>query len=218
MPETVTFIGWHDSGKTTILCRVVERLKDRGWNVAVIKSSSHKGIVFDKKGTDTDRLKEAGAQAVALIAPDQMVIFGENRGMPLPALAQRYFPDADIVIGEGFKSAQGVDKIEVAASGRAPSLFKEVRQVVAVVTDQEAPGVMVFKTDEVDELAQFIEKRYILKDRDKPSASLLVNGRAIPLKFFVQQAIAGAVSGLVDSLKGTKGAETIEILVKLPKK
>jgi len=217
VPETVTFIGWHNSGKTTLVCQVVKRLKERGWKVAVIKSSSHEGIAFDAEGSDTARLKEAGAVAVALAAPDQLVIFQENRQMPLPALAHRFFPDADLVIGEGFKKASGVDKIEVAPSGSAPELFRQAPQVVAVVTSQEAPGVMVFRPDEVDELAQFLEKRYILKDRDKPAASLLVNGRSIPLKFFVQQAIAGAVSGLVDSLKGTKGAETIEILVKLPR-
>ncbi len=216
MPEVITFIGWHDSGKTTLLSKVIKRLKGRGWKVCVIKSSSHKGIEFDTPNTDTGRFRDAGAEAIALAAPDQLVIMKPNDRMPLRALAQRFFPFADIVLGEGFKEASGVDKVEVAIR-RPPSLYREVSGVTAVVTQEDVPGTKVFRPDEDFELADFIENRYILKDHDKPSAHLLVNGRPIPLKFFVQQAISGAVSGLVNSLKGTKGAETIEIFVRLPK-
>ncbi len=217
MAQVITFIGWHNSGKTTLLTRVVKELKARGWRIAVLKSSSHSGIEFDRPDTDTFRLKEAGADSVALVAPDQLVLMEGGTRMSLKALAHRFFPDAHLVIGEGFKDTVGVDKIEVVKQEEMPSLYREAGNVVAVVSEKDAPGTRVFRPGEVKELTSFIEKRYILKDMDKPAASLLVNGTPIPLKFFVQQAIAGAVAGLVDSLKGTRNAETIEILVKVPK-
>jgi len=41
MPPIVTFIGWHDCGKTTLASQVVSHLKQLGYQVAVIKI--HKG-------------------------------------------------------------------------------------------------------------------------------------------------------------------------------
>ena len=216
MPDCITFIGWHNSGKTTLLVEIVGILKERGWNVCVVKSSSHSGVSFDTPEKDSSRFKAAGADEVAFIAPDQVVVMKRNDNIPFRVLAHRFFPDADIVLGEGFKNANGVDKIEVARQGEEPTLYREVSGVMAVVTDADVPGTRVFRRNETMEIAEFIEKRYILQDLDRPSAHLLVNGRHIPLKFFVQQAIAGAVSGLVEALKGTQGAETIEILVKTP--
>ena len=40
MSSVVTFIGWHDSGKTTLVKQVVAELKKSGYRVAVIKSSN----------------------------------------------------------------------------------------------------------------------------------------------------------------------------------
>ena len=46
MTAIVSFIGWHDSGKTTLATGVVASLKQMGYRVAVIKSSSEKNIEF----------------------------------------------------------------------------------------------------------------------------------------------------------------------------
>ncbi len=106
MSSVVTFIGWHDSGKTTLVKQVVAELKKLGYRVAVIKSSNDSGIQFDTPGTDTFMHKEAGAESVMLVAPDQMVLQTKNSGLSLRTLAHRYFPEVDIVIGEGFKTAK----------------------------------------------------------------------------------------------------------------
>ncbi len=167
MSSVVTFIGWHDSGKTTLVKQVVTELKKLGYRVAVIKSSNDSGIQFDTPGTDTFMHKEAGADSVMLVAPDQMVLQTKNRGLSLRTLAHRYFPDVDIVIGEGFKTAKKIPKIEVFRNSDQ-KLRDEVHGVIAVATNVEGVvGNYVFRLDEAPRIALFIERRFLTRKNGK---------------------------------------------------
>ncbi|WP_457572692.1 molybdopterin-guanine dinucleotide biosynthesis protein B [Desulfolithobacter sp.] len=215
MPPIVTFIGWHDSGKTTLASQVVTHLKERGYRIAVIKHTKETGIVFDQAGTDTYTYLQAGADCITLIAPDQMVMRTENPDMDLITLAFRFFPDVDMVIGEGFKQERQVAKIEV-ARGEGELLRNQVNGVIAIATDQPVTGDYIFRLDESREIAQFIEKRF-LQDRDKnqEKVTLLVNGSRVVLKEFVQESLAATVAGFVSSLKATDKMGEIELRIKL---
>ena len=161
MLPIITFIGWHNSGKTTLVTTVVSHLKQRGYRVAVIKSTKEQGIAFDTPGTDTDRHRQAGAETVLLVAPDQMTMISKRTDKSLIELARRFCPDVDLVIGEGFKGAQGVPKIEVRREADQPLLRDQVEGVIAVATDlviPEAPDCARFRLDQGLELADFIEK------------------------------------------------------------
>jgi len=219
MPPIVTFIGWHNCGKTTLASRVVSHLKQLGYQVAVIKSTKETGIIFDTPGTDTHTHRSAGADSVMLVAPDQMVIMTDNRQESLTSLAHRHFPDVDIVIGEGFKEARQVSKIEVFRNSETKELLRHsVTGVIAVASDEHVSGDHVFRLTEAAEIASFIEKRF-LQDAGKGAdhTTLLINGNRIPMKSFVQDALAGTVCGFVDSLKlGTKETKTIDIRITLP--
>jgi molybdopterin-guanine dinucleotide biosynthesis protein B len=217
MSSIITFIGYHDSGKTTLATQVVRHLKDLGYRVAVIKSSNDAGVAFDTPGTDTFKHRQAGADSVLFVGPDQMVLQTGATDMSLVTLAHRYCADADIVIGEGFKHARKVAKIEVLRN-REQELRHEVHGVIAVVTDFDIPFDYVFRLDESREIALFIEKRFLLNKEDGPeTATLLVDGRKIPLKGFVRDCLAGTVAGFVEALKLTEGATEIEIRIKLEK-
>lgn len=215
MSSIVTFIGWHDSGKTTLVTQVVSELKKLGYRVAVIKSSNDSGIQFDTPGTDTFMHKEAGAESVMLVAPDQMVLQTKNNGLSLRTLAHRYFPDVDIVIGEGFKTAKKISKIEVFRN-RDQKLRDEVHGVIAVATNIEGiAGNYVFRLDEAAEIALFIEKRFLIKNDGKELTTLLVNGNRIPLKDYIQEALAGTVHGFVKTLKLNKSIKEIELRIQI---
>jgi molybdopterin-guanine dinucleotide biosynthesis protein B len=215
MAAIVTFIGWHDSGKTTLATQVVSCLKAFGYKVAVIKSSNETGILFDTPGTDTYKHREAGADSILFVAPDQMVLQTQNSNLSLTTLAHRYFPDVDIVIGEGFKEARRVSKIEVVGNP-SQMLRNEVHGVIAVATNLDIEGNYVFRLDQAEEIASFIRKRF-LKEGEKrvDKVSLLVNGNKIPLKEFVQDALSGTVSGFVKSLKFADNASEIELRIKI---
>lgn len=215
MAPIITFIGWHDSGKTTLATQVVNHLTALGYRIAVIKSTSEEGIPFDTPGTDTHKHKQAGAVGVMLVAPDQMVMQTGNRQLSLRTLAHRYFPDVDLVVGEGFKTSRKIPKIEVLRN-LEQSLREEVQGIVAVATDlQGVEGDNVFSLDAVGDIARFIEKRYLRSTGRCEIATLLVNGEKIPLKEFVQEALAGTVEGFVGSLKASKEIKEIELRIKL---
>lgn len=215
MAPIITFIGWHDSGKTTLATQVVNHLTALGYRIAVIKSTSEEGIPFDTPGTDTHKHKEAGAVGVMLVAPDQMVMQTGNRQLSLRTLAHRYFPDVDLVVGEGFKTARKIPKIEVLRN-LEQSLREEVQGIVAVATDLKGvEGDNIFSLDAVSEIARFIEKRYLRSTGRCEIATLLVNGEKVPLKEFVQEALAGTVQGFVSTLKASTEIKEIELRIKL---
>ena len=215
MSAVITFIGYHDSGKTTLVSQVVAHLKTLGYCVAVIKSSNESGVVFDRENTDTFKHRQAGADSVLFVGPDQMVLQTGPSDHSIVTLAHRYFGDADIVIGEGFKHARKVSKIEVRRNADQ-DLRQEVHGVIAVVTELDISGDYIFRPNEAKEIALFIDKRFIRsRGRGPERASLLVDGRKIPLKDFVQGCLAGTVEGFVDALKLTEGAQEIELRIRL---
>ncbi len=219
MSSIVTFIGWHDSGKTTLVAEVVRCLKEMGYRVAVIKSSSSTGVMFDREGTDTQTYKEVGADSVMFVGPDQMVLQMAGSDLSLRTLAHRYFPDADIVIGEGFKSARKIPKIEVSRNPEQ-MLRNEVHGVIAVATDiKDIVGDYIFRLHEAKEIAQFIEKRFLAGSaKGQEQTALLINGTKVPVKDFVQESLAGSVHGFLSTLKYVDNIEEIEIRIKYQKK
>jgi molybdopterin-guanine dinucleotide biosynthesis adapter protein len=214
MAAIISFIGYHNSGKTTLVTRVVKHLKAKGLRVGVIKSSSTQGIEFDTVGTDTFKHLQAGADEVMLVTPDQMVLQTRPKNLSLAVLVHRYFCDADIVIGEGFKEARQIAKIEVISSPEQ-NLRGQVPGVIAVATDLDISADYVFRLNEAAEIADFIEKRFVQKRRHPEKTALLVNGKKIVLKSFIQDSLAGVVSGYVKALKLAGDIDEIELRIRL---
>ncbi|PIE56904.1 MAG: molybdopterin-guanine dinucleotide biosynthesis protein B [Desulfobulbus propionicus] len=214
MPPIVSFIGWHNSGKTTLASQVVNHLSRRRYRVAVVKSTKDTGILMDRPGSDTSIYREAGANAVSLVAPDTTFLQGKNSGLRLTTFVHRYFADMDLVIAEGFKHEHMVPKIEV-TRGDSPLLRGEVTGVIALATDRQLSGDYVFRLDESLELADFIEKRFL--EKTAPAAqnhlTLLVDGKKVALKPWVQKALGAMVSEFVASLKNCEHPGEIEIRI-----
>ena len=215
MTPILTFIGWHNSGKTTVIREVVRRLRDRGYKIAVIKSTKHRGLNLDSPGSDSYLYGKDGIESVALICPDELILFQENTGENLKHLTFRLFPDADLVIGEGFKHASGIPKIEVTRADESKGpLRNSVSDVRAVVSDYEVSFDKVFKTSRIAELTDFIENSF-LNDK-KNDVCLFVDGREISLNNFVRNSLKGIIFGFINCLKFTRGAQKLEIRIKGP--
>ena len=214
MVPILTFIGWHNSGKTSVIRKVAQSLRDRGYNIAIIKSTEHTGLDLDSPGSDSYLYRRDGIESVALACPDKLVLFQGNPREQLRHLAFRLFPDADLVICEGFKHVSGIPKIEVtrAAVSKEP-LLGRVPDVMAVVSDYDISFDRVFKTDQVTGLTDFIETSF-LKDRGD-DVSLFVNGQEISLKKFVRRSLEGTVLGFIRSLHSTEGAKRVELCIEL---
>ena len=114
--KTISFVAASsNSGKTTLIEKVVRILKERGLRVAVIKHAS-KGFALDRAGKDSWRFREAGADAVMLVGPDEMALMKKLSREPDLTELEAMVKDFDIVIGEGFKKDRG-NRIEVFRSG-----------------------------------------------------------------------------------------------------
>jgi molybdopterin-guanine dinucleotide biosynthesis protein B len=188
MPPVISFIGWHNSGKTTLTRQVVALLKARGYVVAVIKSTKERGIAFDSPQTDTALYKAAGADGVALLAPDQLAVQGKPPQLALRPLARRLFPEADIVVAEGFKRALDVPKIEVRRDSQAPLLRDQVTGVVATATDLPCSEGLCFGLDQAREITDYIETSVLVPaETDGDRWTLTVDGAALPLDASLQR-------------------------------
>lgn len=91
------FVGFHKSGKTSLVTQVAEQLRRRGHRVGIIKSSHHP---FDLGGGDTARLARTGC-AVAGVNPEQTMILLPD---PLPMLSVWPLLNADVLLVEGGKN------------------------------------------------------------------------------------------------------------------
>lgn len=105
-PPCLKIAGPSDSGKTTLIERLVPVLQQRGWRVAVIKHDPHDHWTWDRTGTDTDRLARAGADGVAILSPGRFGLYQPTeQELSVEALARKFEPVPDLVLLEGFKGS-----------------------------------------------------------------------------------------------------------------
>ena len=146
--------GWKNSGKTTLVERLVSEFVRRGWTVATVKHAHH-DVDIDQPGTDSYRHRAAGATEVALVGGLRYAIMREQDEPGLAEVLARLSP-ADLVLVEGFKREQH-PKIEV-RSGGGPPLVAADPAIVAIATDQPLGDQRLpcFRRDDIAAIADFI--------------------------------------------------------------
>lgn len=154
--------GWSNSGKTTLIEKLVQHFAAKGLRVATIKHSHHK-FEIDKPGSDTARHRSAGACETAIVSGSRVAVVEEieTRGEPsLEDVARRLKP-ADLIFVEGYKSAE-IRKIEVrrqAAGATERLLAATDKNVMAIAADYDVDGhgKPVLSLDDVEGIAALIE-------------------------------------------------------------
>lgn len=98
--------GYKNSGKTTLTVKLVKRLTALGYRVATIKHDGH-DFEPDVPGTDSYRHREAGAYGCAVFSGNRWMVTKEQPGDDAQKIDEytllQMFPEADIVLLEGFK-------------------------------------------------------------------------------------------------------------------
>ena len=79
MQTVIAVSGVKNSGKTTLLTRLVAELSAEGYKVAVIKHDGH-DFECDVPGTDTRRFMEHGAYATACFSENRMFVHRTGTG------------------------------------------------------------------------------------------------------------------------------------------
>ena len=93
--KIVSVCGVKNSGKTTLLTRLVKELTKRGVKVAVIKHDGH-DFICDIEGSDTDRLKKAGAYGTAIFSDYRIAVHKTGTKEKEKELFGM-FPEADLI-------------------------------------------------------------------------------------------------------------------------
>ncbi len=139
--NVIAVCGVKNSGKTTLLTKLVEEMSKQGFQVAVIKHDGH-DFECDIKGTDSDRLKNAGAYGVAVFSRFRAFTHKEGCSETLEQMIEQ-FSEADLIFLEGMKESS-YPKIEVVRRDISDKPISNPQGRFLVATDWE-----VEKFDEV---------------------------------------------------------------------
>lgn len=153
-------VGRSNTGKTTLLEKLIALLSQQGLTIATIKHSHHQPEM-DTPGKDSWRHKQAGAVASLLVAPKSVLMVSDvDEACSPESLAARCFPQVDLVLVEGYAAMAGA-KIEVLRAERADRLRHADNQgLIAVVSDIPTLecSVPIFALNDVVSLALFIQQ------------------------------------------------------------
>lgn len=101
----ISFVAPSGTGKTALVVETIAALIERGLDVAAVKHDAHR-IELDTEGKDSWRMRQAGASGTILAGQNQLAWMGnEDRRPQLGDLVDLFFPEADVVIVEGYRSA-----------------------------------------------------------------------------------------------------------------
>lgn len=163
--------GWKNSGKTTLVTRLVSEFTRRGLTVATVKHAHH-AFDIDKPETDSFRHREAGAREVMIVSGARWALMHELRaseGEPPLEAALKHISPCDLILIEGYKR-EGHPKIEVRrqAISDKQHLAADDASILAVAADfpTDPAGRPSFDLDDVTGIADFIASTLGLQSRD----------------------------------------------------
>ena len=164
--KVIGVAGFKNSGKTTLVEKLVRHLTGIGLKVSTVKHAHH-SFDIDHEGRDSFRHRKAGASQVAVISKERTAIIHELRGEEAPSLEHvlAQLQPCDLVIVEGYKRDTH-DKIEVRNVDLShPPLAGDDPTVVAIAANGpvEDAKVPVFDRDDVAALAGFVLNHFTLK-------------------------------------------------------
>lgn len=153
-------VGWKNSGKTTLMTKLIAEFAGQGLDVAAIKHAHH-GFDVDHEGRDSFRFRSAGARRVVVASPVRVAIMTELQGRDEPSLPEllTHVASADLILIEGFKASPH-PKIELRrmAAVRTVPLPGDIAGVRAIAADFPIDGETrpVLHLDDTAAIAAFI--------------------------------------------------------------
>ena len=212
MRPTISVVGKSQSGKTTLLEKLIIELKQRGRRVAVIKHAGE--FELDKEGKDSWRFSQAGSDAVVVSSPEKVAVIKQvERDLTPQELSDFIQWDCDLILTEGFKKSD-TPKIEVHRKEQGKELLSPSEQLLAVVTDEPLDtGAPQFSKDDIKELADLIEE-HVQAETEEEEIELFVNDAPVRMGRFVSDLLFRVLVAGVSGLKGVKEVQSLRITLR----
>ncbi|NDI36138.1 molybdopterin-guanine dinucleotide biosynthesis protein B [Chengkuizengella sediminis] len=155
-PKVIQIVGYKNTGKTTLVCRLIEKLQIDGFMVGAIKHDAHE-FELDMEGRDTWMYQKAGADSIAITS---------DKGNETCIIHKKYTPlnklimqmkDKDLIIVEGFK-LEKYQKIVMIKSEDEIELLSSLENVIAAVTwiPVKFNDLPVFSIDDINSILSLI--------------------------------------------------------------
>lgn len=144
-----------NSGKTTLILRILEEFKRRGIKASVLKHGQH----MESGGKDSSRFASAGAEASMFVSPHGWML----ESHPDSEISMQNAIDmlavvsgSEVIIVEGYKR-ENHKKIAVCRAEISLEIPNNGKGVCAVVSDSEMDTELpVFGFDELGKICDFI--------------------------------------------------------------
>ncbi len=154
-------VGWKNSGKTTLVERLVTEITARGLTVSTVKHAHHTFDV-DQEGKDSFRHRSAGAREVLLASRNRWALMHEMHDDTEPSLSEllQKLSSVDLVLIEGYKRDSHAKLEAHRAETKQGLLASKDQTVSAVASNYVVAGLSVpqFDLDDVTGIASYILK------------------------------------------------------------
>jgi len=158
----VSIVGKSDTGKTTLIEKIIPELTRRGYRVATVKHDVH-GFEIDHKGKDSWRHKQAGSCLTVLSSPWQIAVVKDvAKDHDIAELRDMYIRDVDIILTEGYKRNDH-PKIEVFRADRHGDILSRSDENLLAVAGDKPPQISVpcFDGNDITAIVNLIESRFL---------------------------------------------------------
>ena len=151
----ISIVGKQNAGKTTLLKKLIPKLKDQGYRVGTLKYNIRK-FDIDHEGKDTYKYSNSGADSVAISTQSEFVVMKKIANpLTLHEIIEAHFNDVDVVLVEGYRE-DDYPKIRIIGSqdtNRDKTDSENELLLVNVKTENRC-----FSTDDINRATNFIEK------------------------------------------------------------
>ena len=158
--KTIGVIGWKNSGKTTLVSKLVDYFSSLNLKVGVIKHAHH-SFDIDHPNTDSYKIRKSGAYKTTIVSNKRLAFIEErvdDNEIDLKSIIDMN-KDCQILILEGFKKKNDIPKIEVfLKKNKKDYLYKNIEKVKLLVTDDDkSHPLKVLNHDQISLIAKFIQ-------------------------------------------------------------
>ncbi|MFY4777021.1 molybdopterin-guanine dinucleotide biosynthesis protein B [Metabacillus sp. RGM 3146] len=133
----VQIVGYQNSGKTSLACKLLAEGKRNNWKMSSIKHHGHGGTPSLNGMKDSEMHLQAGAIAAGVEGEGVFQLALNSPGIKLDKIIMLYKAlEMDVILVEGYKK-EDYPKIVLLRSNEDFQLIQELNNIIAVITSFE---------------------------------------------------------------------------------